>query len=220
MILEFTSFADHILRFAYPAVTVDKRKLAADYSRGIFIALNHDLREHRRNGCLTVSSANTVAVGIEPCYCTEQISTLNGRNSRFFCGNKLRVVRQNCSSINNKLRTCNVLRFLTEDNRNTETANPRQRIGFVIVRPGKHIALLVQNFGKRTHTRAADTDKMNSFNLFEQFIYLVQDIISLICLYTLIIMHTSQKINSKSEYFDTRTKFYHMIQWRQYYREE
>ena len=81
MVLEFARFADHILCFAYPAVAVDKRKLTADYGRRIFAALNHNLSEHRRNRSFAVSAANTVAIRIESCYSTEQVGTLNGRNS-------------------------------------------------------------------------------------------------------------------------------------------
>ena len=41
---------------------------------------------------------------------------------------------------------------LTESYGDSETANPCERVGLIIVRTGKLIALLVQYFGKRTHT--------------------------------------------------------------------
>ena len=152
MIFKFARFAYHILRLAYPAVAADKRKLAADYRRRILVTLNHDLGEHRRNRGFAVSAANAVAVGIEPCYRAEQVGAFNSRDSRIFRRNKLGIVGQNGRRVNNKLGALYVFRSLTESYGDSETANPCERVGLIIVRTGKLIALLVQYFGKRTHT--------------------------------------------------------------------
>ena len=158
------SLTHHYIRAAHSAVAADKRQLSADNGCRLIAAADKHLSEHTGGCRFAVSTCYGnrpfVAVGNQ----AEHLASFGNGDFLFSCRRKLRIVSLDSRGVNHKLGTVNIFGFMPHKHLNAVVLDAVKSVALADIGACYIVALCVKNLGKRTHTRAADTDKMYVFN--------------------------------------------------------
>ena len=91
---------------------------------------------------------------------TQKHTAFDRRDAALFGGNQLRVITADGGCIDEQFCIAEVIGKMPFVNVDAQTFQTVNVVRFALVRAGDGIAELVQNFGKRTHSRTADADKV------------------------------------------------------------
>ena len=78
---------------------------------------------------------------------------------------KLGIILFDSGGVDDQFRALDVLRLVSHEYRDPVAADTVERFAFVSVGARQLIALAVQDLRQRTHARAADADKVDSFDI-------------------------------------------------------
>ena len=152
------------------AVAADEGQLAADDGGGIKAGADQHLAEHSGSGRLAVRTgygdAAAIAAGDDP----QHDAALDGRDPLLLRGDQLGIILLDCGGVNHQLCALDILGAVTHVHRYAVALDAVKGIALVHVRAGELKAFAVQDLGQRTHTRAADADEMDSFDMIQQMI--------------------------------------------------
>ena len=97
----------------------------------------------------------------------EQLGALQHRNPACIRCGQLGVIAADGGRIDHELGIPEIFRAMTGIDRNAERLDALAVVRFSAVGAGDLISLRMKNFGKRAHTAAADSHKMDAVNLFQ-----------------------------------------------------
>ena len=160
----FAGLADHGVALADAAVAADEGQLAADDGARVAARLDQDLREHAGRGRLAVRAGDGDGVRKLLREQAEHHRALERRDALFARGDKLRVILLCGGGVDDELRVADVLGAVAHADRDAVAADALERVGFVDVAAGDHIALMVEDLRHRAHARAADAHKVQAFD--------------------------------------------------------
>ena len=164
-----TGFHHH--GFAVPNAGVGPQhgQLSPNNGAGVHAALDEDFREHGGGGGFAMGAGDRHGALEFPGQQPQHHRALQGGDPLFPGSHQLGVVLLARRRVNHALRIANIFRPMAHGHRDSIASNSLQGIGFVDVRAGQLIALVVQNFRHWAHARTANAYKV-------QFPHMVQNI--------------------------------------------
>lgn len=161
----FARLADDDIALTDIAVAAEERQLAADDRGGIEARSDQRLAEHSGGRGLAVGTRDrdgaVVAAGDD----TEHHRALDGGDAFFFSRNKLGVILLDGGGVDDQLSAFNVFSLMTHKYRDAVRADAVESLALIRVGAGELKALAVQDLCERAHSRAADADKMDPFDI-------------------------------------------------------
>ncbi len=162
--------ADDNIALTDIAVAADKGQLAADDCRGVEARADQKLAEHSGGGRLAVRTRYRNTAVISAGDNAEHDAALDCGNSLFLCRCQLGVVGLYRCGIDDKLRALDIFGFVTHVYLDAVALDTVERVALIHIGAGQLKALAVQNLGERTHTRAADADEVNPFDIIQKMV--------------------------------------------------
>ena len=147
------------------AVAAEVGELTADDRGRIKARADQQLTEHRGGGGFAVRAGDRDRAVVAAGHDTEHHTALDGGDALLFCGNQFGVILLDCGSVYDQLRALDILRLMTHVYGDAVAADTVERFALIAVGAREDEALAVQNLCQRAHSRAADTDEVDAFDI-------------------------------------------------------
>ena len=129
---------------------------------GVKPVFQHHLAEHRRDRCLSVSTADAYGLRVALHQLAEQICALDRGNSEPVRFNPLRVFRADRRRINDQIGAVYVFSPVADHDLGSFFPRKMNKIGFIPVAARHMISLIQKHLSQTAHAAAAEPDHMDA----------------------------------------------------------